>query len=591
VQFHWQRSREHTEIGAAFDEHSSCWIRVAYPSAGAAWGHQFIPRIGQEVVVDFLEGDIDRPLVTGVVYDGRQPPPWFSGAGQLPANKTLSGIRTKEHFGSQYNELLFDDTPEEVRTKLSSEHGKTQLNQGFLIHPRKDGQGEPRGEGFELRTDRHGAIRAAEGLLLSTEAQQFAQGKQIDRKLAQAQLDAARQLAQKLSETAAHQNADPLETGPRRRDEEGQEEETESEESLTGHLEHLTEAVHAWEDGTNTDVDHGDTNTDADSSASTSAKQQGRQGLLVGSSKAGIGMATPAEIVLASGHNLDTLSLRDLQQIAGRRWINVVGSKISQFVHGIKDKINFRLITAKGHAQFHAQSGDTEIVGDQNLRLYANKKILQAVAGEELLLACAGAYIRIKGGNIDIHAPGKLTIQASTVNRAGPDSLEVPPLVFPQINIDPFPFKLVLRLVDIPGPNATPLSGVPWKIVRPRVLVDFLAGIIDPDDVLVEGVSNEEGKITLTDEQEKLLGEHHFKSPGCLWIAYSGQFAQLNITPESPDWRDEEKLMHALAGLGYSDAPQQGRRLGTSPSDIKRAVAGHDLKNSAALLGQWKKED
>ncbi|WP_046168902.1 type VI secretion system Vgr family protein, partial [Chromobacterium vaccinii] len=189
VQFHWQRPEEHPTIGAGMDDKSSCWLRVAMPSAGAAWGHQFIPRIGQEVLVNFIEGDIDRPLITGVLYNGSHPTPTFSGAGSLPANKTLSGIKSKEHQGGSYNELLFDDTPGEVRAKLSSEPGKTQLNQGFLTHPRSEGKAQPRGEGFELRTDNHGAIRAAHGLLLSTEAQNGAGGKQLAREHAQSQIN------------------------------------------------------------------------------------------------------------------------------------------------------------------------------------------------------------------------------------------------------------------------------------------------------------------------------------------------------------------------------------------------------------------
>jgi type VI secretion system secreted protein VgrG len=167
VQYHWQRAAEHPEFGANLDDKSSCWVRVACPSAGVGFGHQFIPRVGQEVSVSFIEGDIDRPIVTGVTYNGSNSVPNFSGAGALPANKTLSGIKTKEHEGGQYGELLFDDTKDEVRTKLSSEHGKTQLNLGYLIHPRTDGKGEPRGEGFELRTDNQGAIRA-NGLLNHT---------------------------------------------------------------------------------------------------------------------------------------------------------------------------------------------------------------------------------------------------------------------------------------------------------------------------------------------------------------------------------------------------------------------------------------
>ncbi|WP_431355899.1 type VI secretion system Vgr family protein, partial [Chromobacterium vaccinii] len=92
--------------------------------------------------------------------------------------------------------------------------GKTQLNQGYLAHPRSNGKAQPRGDGFELRTDNHGAIRAAHGLLLSTEAQNGASGKQLAREHAQSQLDAALSLSQALAETAAGQLADTMETGP-----------------------------------------------------------------------------------------------------------------------------------------------------------------------------------------------------------------------------------------------------------------------------------------------------------------------------------------------------------------------------------------
>ena len=202
IEFHWQRQQDHPEGGADRDDHSSTWVRVAMPSAGAAWGTQFIPRIGQEVVIDFVEGDIDRPLVTGVVYNGTHRPPAFSGAGSLPANKTLSGHKSKEYKGTGWNELLFDDSTGELRTRLSSEYGATQLNQGYLIHPRTEGKGEPRGEGFELRTDRHGAIRAGQGLFLTTEAQPQASAKQLTRDHAQSQLDAAYHLTKSLAEVA-----------------------------------------------------------------------------------------------------------------------------------------------------------------------------------------------------------------------------------------------------------------------------------------------------------------------------------------------------------------------------------------------------
>jgi type VI secretion system secreted protein VgrG len=109
-----------------------------------------------------------------------------------------------------------------------------------------------------------------------------------------------------------------------------------------------------------------------------------------------------------------------------------VGRKISLFVHGVSEKVNLRLVTAKGHAQLHAQSGDVEIAGNKNLRLYACKEKLIVIAEQELLLACGGAYIRLKDGNIDLHAPGKVSAKAADVPVEGPTSMRLPPLQFPE---------------------------------------------------------------------------------------------------------------------------------------------------------------
>jgi type VI secretion system secreted protein VgrG len=98
VQFHWDR------LGKK-DENSSCWIRVSHPWAGKGWGSVATPRIGQEVVVDFLEGDPDQPIITGRVYNAEQPPPFG-----FPAGAVLSGIKSDTHKGSGYNELSMDDT-------------------------------------------------------------------------------------------------------------------------------------------------------------------------------------------------------------------------------------------------------------------------------------------------------------------------------------------------------------------------------------------------------------------------------------------------------------------------------------------------
>ena len=100
VQFHWDR------YGKKNDK-SSCWVRVSHPWAGKRFGAIHIPRIGQEVIVSFLEGDPDQPLITGRVYNAEQMPPW-----DLPANATQTGILTRSSKGGAYdnaNAIRFED--------------------------------------------------------------------------------------------------------------------------------------------------------------------------------------------------------------------------------------------------------------------------------------------------------------------------------------------------------------------------------------------------------------------------------------------------------------------------------------------------
>lgn len=100
VQFHWDRRGKK-------DENSSCWVRVSSPWAGKTWGGIAIPRIGQEVIVDFLEGDPDQPIITGRVYNAEQMPPY-----ELPANKTQSGVKSRSSLAGSpenFNEIRFED--------------------------------------------------------------------------------------------------------------------------------------------------------------------------------------------------------------------------------------------------------------------------------------------------------------------------------------------------------------------------------------------------------------------------------------------------------------------------------------------------
>jgi type VI secretion system secreted protein VgrG len=115
VHFHWDRE-------GMKDENSSCWVRVSQPWAGKNWGAVAIPRIGQEVIVDFLEGDPDRPIITGRVYNAKQVPPY-----SLPADKTQTGIKSRSSKGGDgatFNEIRMEDKKGEELLYLHAEKDK-----------------------------------------------------------------------------------------------------------------------------------------------------------------------------------------------------------------------------------------------------------------------------------------------------------------------------------------------------------------------------------------------------------------------------------------------------------------------------------
>ena len=110
LQFYWDR------LGKK-DENSSCWVRVAQPWAGKGWGSLSIPRIGQEVVVEFLEGDPDQPIVTASVYNADQAPPYDPGKGGV-----VSGLRSNTHKGKGYNEMSMDDTAGKEKITIHAQY-------------------------------------------------------------------------------------------------------------------------------------------------------------------------------------------------------------------------------------------------------------------------------------------------------------------------------------------------------------------------------------------------------------------------------------------------------------------------------------
>lgn len=213
VRFVFTRNDDHQHDGGAGsndNDTDSAWVDVLTSWAGEGYGSRFHPRIGEIVVIDFFDGNVDRPFVVGRLHEAERHQTMFDVKGQLPDTKKLSGIRTAEVGGSGFNQLRFDDTTGQISTQLQSSHAATQLNLGNLSHPRDKEKSDGRGEGFELRTDAFGAVRAGKGMLITTYAQEKAIADHLEATQAQSLLSQSEQSMKMLSEIAVKQQSDAL---------------------------------------------------------------------------------------------------------------------------------------------------------------------------------------------------------------------------------------------------------------------------------------------------------------------------------------------------------------------------------------------
>ncbi|OMO15760.1 type VI secretion system Vgr family protein, partial [Xanthomonas oryzae] len=174
------------------DQRAGTWVPVAEWVAGPNWGSHFLPRIGSEVLVEFLHGDIDQPRITGQLYNGELAPPFGGGLDARASHPgTLSGLHTQSHDGSGTQQWLLDDTPGQLRTRLHTSLADTRLELGYLVQHSDTARGALRGQGFELASQGWGNVHAAQGLLLSSSARGQGASTALDVAEAVAQLHGA----------------------------------------------------------------------------------------------------------------------------------------------------------------------------------------------------------------------------------------------------------------------------------------------------------------------------------------------------------------------------------------------------------------
>ncbi|WP_280542760.1 type VI secretion system Vgr family protein, partial [Chromohalobacter sp. 11-W] len=303
--------------------------------------------------------------------------------------------------GSKYNELVFDDATDQERVRLNSEAEKSQLNLGYLIHQTGNTRGAFRGTGFELRSDAYGAIRANQGLYLTSWGQLGARGDQLDLTPAQQQLDSAYQLTDTLSQSAQDHNAEALDS--------------------------RTNLKQAGEDADDT-YGNSEQLTGSDQNSASGATDSGGRGeaarmkapWLHLASPAGITASTPESTHLAQGKSLSVASGEDVNIATGKSLVASISEKLSLFVQ----KAGIKLFAARGKVDIQAQSDNLEATARQNLNVTSRDEKVDLAAAEEILLVSGGAYVRIKDGNIELHAPGKVTVNGATKSFGGPASMD-----------------------------------------------------------------------------------------------------------------------------------------------------------------------
>jgi type VI secretion system secreted protein VgrG len=341
VQFHWDRLGKH-------DENSSPWLRVMSPGAGSRFGDIRLPRVGEEVAVVFLDANIDHPVILGALYNYTHMPPW-----QLPEQQALSGLRSREMGGDKSgNPLILDDTAGKIQAQLKSDHQCSQLSLGHITRIEDtSGRKDPRGEGWELRTDGHGVARATQGMLISTEARPNAASHIKDMGETIQRLSTAADLQEQLVGMAQHYGA--------------QEKQEPQQGDAVEDIKSQNQGIRGGGKG---------------------AFPELSEPHLVVASPAGIEISSAQSTHIASSRHTAITSGKSLSIASVDGLFASIGKTFRVFVH----KAGMKLIAAAGKVSVQAQDDDVEIIANKVLRLLSESDWVD-IRGKK--------GVRLHGGN------------------------------------------------------------------------------------------------------------------------------------------------------------------------------------------------
>jgi type VI secretion system secreted protein VgrG len=380
VQFPWDRY-------GGKNQHSSCWMRVSSPWAGNQLGGIHIPRIGQEVIIDFISGDPDLPICMGRVHNEQNLPPW-----ELPSQQVLSGFRSREltegggnAAAGRSNHLVMDDTAQEIQTKLRSDHQSSELTLGYntRIETNK-GREEKRGEGFELRTDGHGVQRAAAGMLISTEARDAAERHALSLDETEERLKSAEQQHRLLGEYAQQHQAQVK---------------GEDQTEISDALKAQNEAIHG-----------------------SGELGELAQPHLVIASQVGIEGTAKESIHFHSGKHTAQTAERDMSFSVGRNWHAAVQEKLTFFIH----RLGAKIIAAMGIIRIEAEGDELQLLGQKTVTLQSHEDWVHVTGKKGVIINGGGSYIKLWPEGIEEGTKGGWIVYAADHTHAPPRSMGVP---------------------------------------------------------------------------------------------------------------------------------------------------------------------
>lgn len=462
VRFHWQSDGE----GLA----KSRWARVTQRQAGAGMGMSFVPRIGQEVLVRFLDEDIDQPLVVGALYNGRgeggipstpggkagepmntevyaaaidgkpsaqanlasgNAPAWHGAAGGDDQHRNaaaLSGFKSKEFGGDGYNQIVFDDSDGQLRMQIKSSLAASELNLGHLIHQSGNYRGNVRGVGAELRTDAFGAVRGGSGVLLTTYTAAGSEpaGDSAGPLALAGQADI---MAQSFDGViGAHQ-------GVRLASARGTASAGAS--RLDGERAPLAAMTHAVSGTVAGEAVGG---AAGDASAKHTEVVDGKvphltDPLVLMAGRAGLTQAAGRNVQVAAGELVHWSSGQD-HNLAVIGSLRVHTGQALGIVAGVQTggaESGLDLIAGTGEVDVISQHDTLTVQAQQDLRMVSANAGIEYASPQRIRIAnAAGASIVIEGGNITVTAPGRIDVKTGNKQFAGPTRMPYP---FPQFTV------------------------------------------------------------------------------------------------------------------------------------------------------------